>query len=125
VQALRPPPCPGDVWPEIGKLVVHAYRGALSVPERYVFVAPQGAGTKLARLLRQPDAPRAGLMDGWDKNCRMRIVSGTPVELDEVLRAYIDAFDFSILSALHRWELPRSTPPRAAYDEAPARALCE
>lgn len=91
---------PGDVWPEIGKLVVHTHRGALSVPQAYVFVAPQGAGTKLAKLLRQPDALRAGLLEAWDKTCRTRIASGAPVELDDALRAYIDAFDFSVFSAL-------------------------
>lgn len=91
---------PSDIWPEVAKLVVHTYRGTLSVPERYFFVAPQGAGTKLAKLLRQPDALRAGLLEVWDKSCRTRITSGSPVELDNLLRAYIDAFDFSIFSAV-------------------------
>lgn len=91
---------PGDVWPEIAKLVVHTHRGALSVPDRYIFVAPQGAGTKLAKLLRQADALRAGLVEAWDTSCRTRIGSGAPVELDDALRAYITAFDFSIFSAV-------------------------
>jgi hypothetical protein len=96
---------PGDVWPEIGKLVVHTHRGALSVPERYVFVAPQGAGTKLAKLLRQPDALRAGLLEAWDKSCRTRVVSDTPVELDDTLRAYIPV--------LHDDPVDRAVLPRA------------
>lgn len=91
---------PGDVWLEIGKLVFHTRRGALSVPERYVLVAPQGAGTKLAKLLRRPDELRSGLLEAWDKSCRTRITSGEPVELDDGLRTYIGAFDFSIFSAL-------------------------
>jgi hypothetical protein len=91
---------PADVWPEIAKLVVHARRGALSVPKRYVFVAPQGAGTKLAKMLRQPDELRIGLVEAWDKSCRTRITSSAPVELDNALRAYIAKFDFSIFSAL-------------------------
>jgi hypothetical protein len=90
---------PGDVWPEIGKLVVHTFRGDLTVPESYIFAAPQGAGTTLAKLLRQPDAVREGLLAAWDKSCRTRI-SSEPVELDEALRAYIAAFDFSIFSAV-------------------------
>lgn len=130
---------PGDVWLEIGKLVVHTHRGALTVPERYVFVAPQGAGTKLAKLLRQPDALRAGLLDAWDKSCRTRIAAGEPVKLDATLRNYIDAFDFSVFSALPplrlidehaqtRWHVARfgsglpARPPAPAPPQVPAQA---
>lgn len=91
---------PGNVWPEIAKLVFHAHRGALTAPERYVFVAPQGAGTSLAKLLRQPEEMRTGLCAAWDTNCRTKISSGAAVDLDEALRAYIAAFDFSIFSAM-------------------------
>ena len=49
------------------------------------------AGTKLAKLLRLPDALRAGLLEAWDKSCRTRIVSDAPVELDDALLAYINA----------------------------------
>jgi hypothetical protein len=91
---------PSDIWPEIAKLVVHTHRGALSVPERYVFVAPRGAGTKLAKMLRQPDALRAGLLEAWDKSCRTRIAADAPAELDDKLSGHIDAFDFSIFSAV-------------------------
>lgn len=91
---------PGDVWLEIAKLVVHTQQGSLSIPEHYVFVAPQGAGTTLAKQLRRPDEMRSGLLAAWHKSCRTRIFSGMPVELDEDLRAYIAEFDFSIFSAM-------------------------
>jgi hypothetical protein len=129
---------PGDVWPEIGKLVVHTHRGALSMPVRYVFVAPQGAGTKLAKLLRQPDELRDGLLEAWDRSCRTRITATAPIELDETLRAYIGAFDFSIFSALPplrlidehaqtRWHVARfggglpARPPAPAPPPTPIR----
>ena len=73
---------PGDVWPEIGKLLVHTHRGALSVPQRYVFVAPQGAGTTLSKLLKRPDELRDGLKDAWARRCRTGIVSGATIELE-------------------------------------------
>jgi hypothetical protein len=130
---------PGDVWTEIAKLLVHTHRGALSVPERYVFVAPQGAGTTLAKLLRRPDQLRADLVDVWDKKCRTRITSGAPVELDDALRAYIASFDFSIFSALPplrlldehaqtRWYIARfgsGLPPRPAIPAPPAAPTAE
>jgi hypothetical protein len=90
---------PGDVWPEIGKLLVNAYRGLLSVPQSYVFVAPQGAGTTLAKLLHRPDELRKGLLDVWDRKCRAHVSPQRPVELDDGLRAYIASFDFSIFAA--------------------------
>lgn len=125
---------PGDIWPEIGKLLVHTFRGSLWVPERYVFVAPQGAGTTLAKLLRQPDELRSGLLDAWDKRCRTRISSEGPVELDDTLRACIASFDFSIFEALPplrlleehaetRWHIARfgsGLPPRPPIPTPPA-----
>jgi hypothetical protein len=132
---------PSDIWPEIAKLVVHTHRGALSVPERYVFVAPRGAGTKLAKMLRQPHALRAGLLEAWDKSCRTRIAADAPVELGDKLSGHINAFDFSIFSAVPplrlidehaqtRWHVARfgsglparppvpSPPPSPATEEA-------
>jgi hypothetical protein len=91
---------PSDAWPEIVKLLVHTYRGALSVPRSYIFVAPQGAGTTLARLLRQPDQLGSRLLETWDEKGSMRTDSRTLVELDEGLRAHVASFDFSIFRAL-------------------------
>ena len=129
---------PSDIWVEIGKLIYHTRLGALTVPKRYVFVAPKGAGTKLAKLLKRPDELRAGLIETWETKCRTRIASDL-VELDEDLRAYIDAFDFSLFSAVPpltvldehaqtRWHIARfgsglpqrptiPTPPRAPADD--------
>lgn len=98
---------PSDIWGEIGKLIYHTHRGALTTPERYMFVAPKGAGTKLAKLLRRPDELRAGLIEAWEKKCRTQITS-EPVELKDDLLEYVSAFDFSIFSAI---------PPLAVLDE--------
>jgi hypothetical protein len=87
---------PGDAWPEIAKLLVHTRRGALRVPKRYVFVAPRGAGTKLAKLLRDPDALRAAVLDAWEKDPSKR----APADLDDDLRAHLASFDFSIFEAM-------------------------
>jgi hypothetical protein len=130
---------PGDVWPEIAKLLVHTNRGALSVPKHSVFVAPQGAGTTLAKLLRRPDELRTGLLNAWDKNCRTRITSGAAVELDDALRAYIASFDFSIFAALPplrlldehaqtRWHVARfgsGLPPRPRLPAPPEMPTTE
>lgn len=87
---------PGDVWPEVAKLLVHTQSGALRAPERYTFLAPGGAGTKLAKLLREPDALRAAVLDAWTKDEGKR----APVGLDDGLRGFVASFDFSIFEAL-------------------------
>ena len=130
---------PGDVWPEIGKLLVHTQRGALSVPQRYVFVAPQGAGTTLSKLLKRPDELRDGLKDAWARRCRTGIVSGATIELEGALLAHVEAFDFSIFSALPplrlldehaqtRWYVARfgsGLPPRPPIPTPPATPASE
>ena len=51
----KDPLAPGDVWLELGKLIYYTQRGEYTFPRKYFFVAPQGAGNKLSRLLRKPE----------------------------------------------------------------------
>ncbi|HVW29246.1 MAG TPA: ABC-three component system protein [Polyangiaceae bacterium] len=90
---------PGDVWVELGKLVFYTFTGEYSVPASYQFVAPQGAGTTLSKLLRKPEEIRSGLLEAWDKSCRSKITSTREIVLDDALKRYIDGFDFRIVSA--------------------------
>jgi hypothetical protein len=91
---------PGDIWVELGKLVYYSYAEEYTYPRKYVFVAPQGAGTKLSNLLRRPDRLKSQLIENWDKHCKVGITSTTEVELDGDLRAHLDALDFSIFEAI-------------------------
>src|SRR5689334_14064720 len=45
---------PGDVWPEIGKILWYSFKKDYKPPRRYFFVAPWGAGTKLLSLMGDP-----------------------------------------------------------------------
>jgi hypothetical protein len=104
---------PGEIWTELGKLAYYTYRGEYTYPERYFFVAPQGAGNKLSKLLCKPAALRDGLFSQWDEKCREKITSTTTVELDAALRTYIAGLDFSIFEAIPVLRLldgHRSTP---------------
>lgn len=91
---------PNHVWVELAKLAYHSMRSAFSWPRRYVFVAPQGAGTKLSNLLRKPDRLREDLFASWDAYCRNSITKAHPVELDSALRSHIEGSDFSIFEAI-------------------------
>lgn len=91
---------PGDVWIELGKLVFYTFSGEYSVPRRYHFVAPQGAGNTLSKLLRKPEQVRAGLIEAWDKHCRKKITSTRDIVLDDALKKHIDLFDFRVVTAV-------------------------
>lgn len=91
---------PGDIWVELGKLVYYTYINEYTYPQKYVFVAPQGAGTKLSNLLRKADKLKAQLIDNWEKHCKTGITSTTVIELDATLRTYLDGLDFSIFEAV-------------------------
>jgi hypothetical protein len=90
---------PGDIWLELGKLIYYTHIGEFSVPRRYFFVAPQGAGPKLSSLLRSATKLRAGLLENWEQKCRHEITSKRDIPLDDQLKAHIGAIDFSIFSA--------------------------
>ena len=87
---------PSDVWVELGKLAYYTLNGEYSYPRRYFFVAPQGVGPKLSKLLKKPQALRDGLLANWDKMCRTAITKTQVVECDAVMKAHIASLDFSI-----------------------------
>lgn len=91
---------PGDIWLELGKLVYYTHIEEYTFPRKYFFVAPQGAGTKLSNLLRDPDKLKAQLIDNWEKHCKNGVTSTAVVELNTNLRAYLDGLDFSIFEAV-------------------------
>lgn len=91
---------PGDIWVELGKLVYYSFIKEYTYPRKYVFVASQGAGTKLSNLLRKPDNLKSQLIENWDKHCKAGITSTAEIELGPDLRVYLDALDFSIFEAV-------------------------
>lgn len=96
----KDPLTPGAIWVELGKLVYYTRRNEYTYPRRYVFVAPQGAGTKLSNLLRKPDKLKVQLFENWNTYCRTSVTSTEVVDLDASLRLYIDSLDFSIFEAI-------------------------
>lgn len=91
---------PGDIWVELGKLVYYSFIKEYTYPRKYVFVAPQGAGTKLSNLLRKPGNLKSQLIENWDKHCKAGITSTAEIGLSPDLLAYLDALDFSIFEAV-------------------------
>lgn len=94
------PLAPSDVWCELGKLVYYTKLGTYTLPRRYLFVAPQGVGTKLSNLLRNADRLRTELLDNWDGYCKNGITGTAEVPLDADLNDYILSLDFSIFDSV-------------------------
>ena len=90
---------PGDIWLELGKFCYYTHIGEFTVPHRYHFVAPQGAGPTVSKLLRTPQDLRKKLLENWDKHCAAKITTTKKVPLDSALKAHIESLDFSIFTA--------------------------
>lgn len=108
---------PSDVWLELGKLMYYTYTGRYSLPRKYVFVAPRGAGTKLSNLLRAPAQLSAGLLDNWDRYCARQITTTEVVSIEGGLLKHVESINFDMFSAvppLRLIEQHRATPHHAA-----------
>jgi len=124
---------PGDIWLELGKLCYYSAIGEYTFPREYTFVAPQGVGNSLSKLLRNPAELKQQLLLEWDQKCKTKITTTKEVPLDATLLAHIRSLDFARIKALspltlleeHRqtpWYVARfggGLPPRPAVLPAP------
>lgn len=90
---------PSDIWVELGKLCYYTFIKEYTPPRNYYFIASQGAGNKLSKLLRNPEQIREGLIQEWDNHCRRGITSTQEIPLEGEFLAYVKAFNFSNIHA--------------------------
>jgi hypothetical protein len=104
--ALRP----GDVCPEIAKIIYHSFyktppfNQACRLPRFHKFIAPQGVGLSVSRLLRDPDRLREEVRARWTK-CMSKIGKNVTVALAGKFLEYFDQFDFGIFGDMSAVEL--------------------
>lgn len=91
---------PGDIWLEIGKLCYWTFKKAYKLPRAYRFVAPQGVGTSLLRLLEDPAELKKKFLEKWDTDCADKIVGGQSIPLSDELKAHIQGIEFKIFGAV-------------------------
>lgn len=91
---------PSEIWIELGKLVYYTWRGEYSVPRRYIFVSPHGAGTKLSNLLRDPVKLRGELVANWARYCSSGITSSATISLEGDLLDHLNELDFGIFDSM-------------------------
>lgn len=90
------PLLPSEIWVELGKLCYYTWKGDFPVPREYRFVAPHDVGPKLHHFLSKPAKLREELVKAWPDACQRKITS-VEVPLTGPLKAYVEAFDFSIV----------------------------
>ena len=90
---------PSDVWLEIGKIIYHSHVGEYSVPRAHYFVASNGVGTALEKLLSKPGELNRRFKSNWVNYCRKKITETHIIELESEFLSYVESFDFSIFSS--------------------------
>lgn len=88
---------PNDIWIEIGKMIYYSFSGEYPPPEKYYFVAPKGVGTRLGKLLADPEKLKNKARENWPKYCD-KIAKNVDSSLEGDLLNYFEHFDFSIFS---------------------------
>ena len=117
---------PNQIIVELGKLCYYTHEGLFSQPDAYFFVAPQGAGNALSKLLRNPRDIRDRLVTDWPSKCADKITERKTVVLEGELLEFVMKFDFGVVDyippmdlleqhATTRWYIARfggGLPPR-------------
>lgn len=96
---------PTDIWVEIGKIIYYSHCREYTPPREHYFVAPLGIGTKLEKLLNDASKLKTQAEENWKKYCQNEITETMAIPLDGELKAYFEAFDFSIFSSKSHIEL--------------------
>lgn len=99
------PLMPSKIWVELGKLCFYTYRQDFTIPNKYLFVSPQGVGSSLGDLLQNPDQLKKDLIKNWDKYCKKEITRGQDIELNGSFEHYVRNFDFSIVGYMETLEI--------------------
>ncbi|MFV5514768.1 ABC-three component system protein [Acinetobacter gerneri] len=90
---------PSQVYVEFGKMIWHSFQQQFVPPRKYYFVAPQGCGMSLSRLLRNPNELKNELEANWGKYCEGEITSTQKIKLEGNFKKYFENFDFSIFTS--------------------------
>lgn len=90
---------PGVAMPEIAKILWYTFKKEYAPPRKHYFIAPKNCGTKLSKLLKDPQKLREHLYKNWDKDCAQKVTSTETISLTGDFKVYVDAFDFSIFTS--------------------------
>ena len=93
------PLAPSEINSELAKLVYYTFEKKYTLPRKYYFVSPKGAGPKFNQYLENPETLKQQLIDNWDKHCKDKIKSKDEVLLSPELLAHLKSIDFSVFES--------------------------
>ncbi|MGN6637416.1 MAG: ABC-three component system protein [Mucilaginibacter sp.] len=93
------PLAPSEINSELGKLVYYTHKKKYTLPRRYYFVSPKGAGPKFNQYLENPKTLKEQLILNWDKHCKDKIKTNEEVSLTEELLGHLKTINFSIFES--------------------------
>ncbi|UCA47016.1 ABC-three component system protein [Pseudochrobactrum sp. XF203] len=85
---------------ELGKVLYYSFKGEFTAPDKFFFVAPRGINRNLKSLIFKPLAFKEKMIAEWDKYCANSIVEKKYIPLDDELKAFILAWDFSCIDPI-------------------------
>ncbi len=91
---------PSGVWVEFGKIIYYTFKSEYPIPKKYYFIAPQGIGTSLNKLLQDTSNLKDTLKEKWDKYCKEKITKTEDILLQGDLLIYFESFNFSIFDSI-------------------------
>jgi len=91
---------PSDIWVEFGKIIYYTFKSQYPIPKTYFFIAHQGIGTSLNKLLQDTSNLKDELKKNWDKYCKKEITKKEDVLMEGDLLDYFELFDFSIFDSI-------------------------
>lgn len=89
---------PSEMTSELAKLAYYTLLGLFTLPRKFYFVSPMGAGPSFGLLLENPLELKKYLLDNWDKQCKKKIKTKEEVPLSDSLVEHIEKIDFSIFA---------------------------
>jgi len=89
-----------DIWIEIAKIIYYTFHGEYTPPRKYYFVASKGIGTKLGKMLANPETLKKQCNYNWEKYCETKITENVNVKLKGDLLNYFENFNFSIFISM-------------------------
>lgn len=92
-----------DTYPEMVKMLLSVVDNAYCLPDKYVFVAPQGCGQTLNRLLSKPKALQNKFIDELNK--QSAVTRDLDAQALESIKNIAKSIDFSIFRSLELNEM--------------------
>ncbi|MFI6180617.1 ABC-three component system protein [Nonomuraea sp. NPDC051191] len=88
---------PSDAYPEIFKLIKSVVEGHYTMPRRYYFLAPQGCGQTLKRMLSKPSELRTKFLERFDGEKPLGV--GLDSNLVDKIRALAETIEYNVFQS--------------------------